>query len=401
MSRRQVKEVALREIRTRGRSRGYRAITAIMLVLAIAAPVVIAFIPAPSSSLPDVTIGIGPGVIDGFDERLAALADGIFDVATVDLGSDSTDDINEQLGSGRLDVAVRAPSTLIWDEAEDSTVSSLISAALQQAQALRRAEELDLDVVDLAQVFSPVDVEQEFVNASSNTEGVRTGVALFGLFLAFLLPQVFGQFTMMSVIEEKSTRVVEVLLSQIRPGTLLAGKILGLCALAVMQLFLIVAGLIASLLVTNVVEIPASVWQFVPMMTISILGGLAIYTTLFALLGSLISRQEDQAQVMFPVFAPLMVGYFVGQAAVFGNPEALFVKILTWFPLTAPMLLPVRVARGAIGPGETALSLGLLALGVYLLFKLAGRVYEFTLLRTGSRVGWGELIRLSRGDITD
>ena len=96
-----------------------------------------------------------------------------------------------------------------------------------------------------------------------------------------------------------------------------------------------------------------------------------------------------------------MVGYFVGQTAVFGNAESLLVKILTWFPLTAPMLLPVRVARGAIGPGEIAISLGLLALGVYLLFKLAGRVYEFTLLRTGTRVGWGELIRLSRGSIVD
>ena len=224
---------------------------------------------------------------------------------------------------------------------------------------------------------------------------------MFGLFLAFLLPQVFGQFTMMSVVEEKSTRVVEVLLSQIRPGTLLAGKILGLCALAVVQLLVIVAGLVASLLVTKVVDVPASVWQFVPMMTLSILGGLAIYTTLFALLGSLISRQEDQAQVMFPVFAPLMIGYFVGQTAVFGNAESLIARILTLFPLTAPMLLPVRVARDAIGPGEILLSLSLLVLCVFALFKLAGRVYEFTLLRTGSRVGWGELIRLSRGSVVD
>ena len=401
MNWRQVKEVALREIRTRGRSRGYRAITGLMLLLAIAAPIIISFIPSPTNDLRDITVGISADVIDGFEEQLAALAEGVFELTTLDLGDDDELAINEQLDSGRLDVALRAPATLVWDEAEDTTVSSLISAALQQAEALHRADELGIDAVNLAQVFALIEVEQEFVNGSDNTEGVRTGVALFGLFLAFILPQIFGQFTMMSVVEEKSTRVVEVLLSQIRPGTLLAGKIIGLCALAVVQLALIVAGLIAALLVTKVVDVPASVWQFVPMMAVSILGGLAIYTTLFALLGSLISRQEDQAQVMFPVFAPLMVGYFVGQTAVFGNAESLFVKILTWFPLTSPMLLPVRVARGAIGPGEIALSLGLLAIGVFVLFKLAGRIYEFTLLRTGSRVGWGELIRLSRGSVIE
>lgn len=401
MNKRQMKEVALREIRTRGRSRGYRAITALMLLLAIAAPIAIALVPSPNNDLSDVTVGISGQAPAGFEQQLAALADGVVDLKTVDLGDSNLDRVNDQLSEGRIDVAFRPPSTLIWDENEDSTVANLITTALQQVEALRRADELGLNAGDLARVFAPIELEQEFVNDSSNTEAVRTGVALFGLFLAFLLPQVFGQFTMMSVVEEKSTRIVEVLLSQIRPSTLLAGKILGLCTLAILQLTLIVAGLVASLLATRVVDVPASVWQFVPMMAISVLGGLAIYTTLFALLGSLISRQEDQAQVMFPVFAPLMVGYFVGQTAVFGNAESLFAKILTWFPLTAPMLLPVRVAMDAIGPGEIILSLSLLALGVYALFKLASRVYEFTLLRTGSRVGWLELIRLSRGSVIE
>ena len=133
----------------------------------------------------------------------------------------------------------------------------------------------------------------------------------------------------------------------------------------------------------------------------SILGGLAIYNTLFALLGSLISRQEDASQVMMPVFIPLMAGFFVGQTAITGNAESLLVRILTLFPLTAPMMLPLRVARDAIAPWEVGLSLALLAIGVWALVRLAGRVYEFTLLHTGSRVGWGQLMRLSRGATLD
>lgn len=401
MRRRQVKEIALREIRTRGRSRGYRAITAIMLLLAIAAPIIMSVIPTPSDDLRNVAIAIGPNTPNGLGQALETLAEGVFDLTIVDTSTDSPDQIEARLSDDEIDVAIEAPATLVWNETEDSSLTALVTAGLQRAEALRRADELNLDVGDLAAVFEPVETEQRFVQGSSNTESVRRGVAFFGLFLSFLLPQIFGQLTMLSVVEEKSTRVVEVLLSQIRPGTLLAGKILGLCALAILQLLLIVVGLIGSLMATNLVEVPSSVWVFVPMLAISVLGGLAIYTTLFALLGSLISRQEDAAQVMMPVFAPLMVGYFVGQAAAFGSADSWFAKVLTWFPLTSPMLLPVRVAKDAISPLEIAISLGLLALGVVLLFKLAGRVYEFTLLRTGSRVGWGELIRLSRGSITD
>ncbi len=401
MRRRQIKEVALREIRIRGRSRGYRFITGIMMVLALAAPIAMVFVPSPTNDLRDVTIGVTPGTPEAFDSQLLGLADGVLDVTVVKLASDDPDNITEQLANGQIDVVLRPPRTLVWDENSDSTTANLIAAALQQVESLRRADELGIDVGELAEVFTPVEVEDEFLNGSSNTEGVRTTVALFGLFLAFLMPQVFGQFTMMSVVEEKSTRVVEVLLSQIRPTTLLAGKIIGLCTLAVAQLAVIIAGLVASLRVTQVVDVPAAVWRFVPMMAVSILGGLVIYTTLFALLGSLISRQEDQAQVMFPVFAPLMAGYFFGQAAIFGNAESLFMRVLTWFPLTSPMLLPVRVAMGAIGPVEVAISLLFLALGSYGLFRLAGRIYEFTLLRTGSRVGWAEAARLSRGSIID
>ena len=82
-----------------------------------------------------------------------------------------------------------------------------------------------------------------------------------------------------------------------------------------------------------------------------------------------------------PVFIPLVAGFFVGQAAVIGNAETPLVKALTWFPLTAPMLLPVRVARDAIALWEIILALGLMALGVWLLVRIAGRVYEFTLAR--------------------
>jgi len=372
-----------------------------MLLMAIAAPVVVNLLPSSSNDLTNVSIGIATDAPAGLDEALTALAIDIYDLTIVDLRGDTRAEIDERLSESKIDVAVESPAILAWGQTEDSALTAFVTAGLQRAEALQRANDLGLDGDALSRVFGPVETEQRFVDGSSNTESVRQGVAFLGLFLAFLLPQIFGQLTMLSVVEEKSTRVVEVLLSQIRPGTLLAGKIIGLCALAIVQLLLIVLGLVGALLATDLVEIPSSVWAFVPMLVLSLLGGLTIYTTLFALLGSLISRQEDAAQVMMPVFVPLMAGYFVGQTAVFGNAETTLAKVLTWIPFTSPMLLPVRVAKGAISTVEVVVSLGLLALGSYLLFRLAARVYEFTLLRTGSRVGWGELVRLSHGSIVD
>lgn len=394
----QVFEVAKREFVTRARTRGFRAITALMVLIVVAAPIIMSLLPDNSDDLPEVALGIGADAPEGFADLLTTLAEGQFDLTIVDLVGDSPAESEDRLTGGEVDAIFEGPSTLVWDGDQDPALFSLVSAGVQQSSILDQADELGLSPAELGSLFRPAQVTNRSVDGDDDeTSGVRSAVAFLGLFSAFLLPQIYGQLTMLSVVEEKSTRVVEVLLSHIRPRTLLIGKILGLCALALIQLMLLILGLALALRFTNLVEIPSALWRFVPLLGLSLLGGLAIYTTLFALLGSLISRQEDAAQVMMPVFAPLMIGYIAGQTAVFGNADTLLLKILTWFPLTAPMILPVRVAREAIGPAEVALSLALLALAVFLLIRLAGRLYEFTLLRTGSRVGWREAIRLSRG----
>lgn len=397
MTRRQILEVAKREIVTRGRTRGFRAITAIMILIAIAAPIVLAVLPDPSDELQTITIGVGDGAPENFEATLKAFAEGQLIVETTNLSLTPTEAVDQMLSDGDIDVAFEPPNTLAWENGENLTIASLITAALQQDAMSNRAADLGLDSADLTTLFTPVDLTNRTIGDDDASEGLRSAAAFVGLFTAFVLPQIYGQLTLLSVVEEKSTRIVEVLLSHLRPQTLLLGKIIGLCALALVQLTLIVAAMVGSLLVVDQIDVPSSVWQFVPMFAISVFGGLAMYTTVFALLGSLISRQEDAAQVMMPVFVPLMVGYLVGQSGVWGTADSLILRILTWFPLTSPMILPVRVARDAIGPFELAISLGLLALGVFLLIKLAGKVYEFTLLRTGSRVGWRELIRLSAG----
>lgn len=329
-------------------------------------------------------------------DQISAYAFATIDITFEDLSGQSTERVDAAISNGDIDLTLEPGPTLVGDQETDFEIAGPLYAALQQLDVVVRGRALGLDPGQIADLLTPVELQERFVDEPDDAEGVINALALIGLIAAFILPQAFGQLTLLSVVEEKSTRVIEVLLSHLRPRTLLVGKVIGVGTLAVAQLLVIVAGLVGALLLTDAIEIPASVWRFVPIIVVSILGGLAVYNTFFALLGPLISRQEDASQVMLPVFAPLMAGYLVGQAAIFGNAASPVVRVLSIFPLTSPMLFPVRVVRDAIEPWEVALSISLLVPTTWLLIRVAGRVYEFTLLHTGSRVTWRQLLRLRR-----
>ena len=375
-------------------------ITGLLVAAAIIGPIVSAVWPDGGDDLRQVTVGL-VDVDETTQQQIGAFAEGNLDVTFHDYTGAPPAAVDQALSDGDIDVALEAGPTLAWDRETDFEVAGVLFAVLQQQEVFVRGRALGLDAGDIAQLLTPTQVEERFADELGESDEVATGVAFVGLMLALNIPILYGQMTMIGVIEEKATRVIEVLLGHVRPRTLLLGKVLGLAALGAAQLVVVVGGLTAALLLTNSIDIPASVWRFVPIILVSLLSALAIYNTLFALLGSLVSRQEDASQVLAPVFVPLMAGFLVANAALVGNAETALVKALTLFPLTAPMLLPVRVARDAIAPWEIVLSLGLLVLGVGLLIRIAGRVYEFTLLHTGSRVSWGQLLRLSRGAALD
>ena len=395
-----VKEVAAREVRTRARTKSFRVITGILVAAAIIGPIVSAVWPDGGNDLRQVTVGLAD-VDETTQQQIVAFAEGNLDVTFQDYTGVPPAAVDQALSDGDIDVALAAGPTLVWDRETDFEIAGVLFAVLQQQEVLVKGRALGLGTGDIAQLLTPTRVEERFADELGESDEVATGVAFLGLMLALNIPILFGQMTLMGVVEEKATRVIEVLLGHVRPRTLLLGKVLGLAALGAAQLVVVVGGLTAALLLTNTIDIPPSVWRFVPIMLVALLGALAIYNTLFALLGSLISRQEDASQVVVPVFLPLMAGFLVANGALVGNAETALVKALTLFPLTAPMLLPVRVARDAIAPWEIVLSLGLLALGVGVLIRIAGRVYEFTLLHTGSRVSWRQLLRLSRGAALD
>jgi ABC-2 type transport system permease protein len=147
--------------------------------------------------------------------------------------------------------------------------------------------------------------------------------------------------------------------------------------------------LVIGLLLVQDISIPGSVWATVPLSVITFLLGFAFYATGYAAVGSMVSRQEDATSAQLPVMFPLLAGYFIA-AASFSNPDNLAVTIGSFVPFTSPVLLPFRNATVDVPAWQVGLSLAILALSIVGTLRVAGWIYRYSLLRTGTRVTWTE-----------
>ncbi|MBC3841841.1 ABC transporter permease [Streptacidiphilus sp. 4-A2] len=203
-----------------------------------------------------------------------------------------------------------------------------------------------------------------------------------------------GQIVAQGVVEEKSSRVVELLLSAIRPWQLLFGKVLGTGLLGLLQMAVpAVLGVgvgiaTGSLNISLSDSLGAVAWALLWYVV-----GFAIYAMVFAALGATVSRQEDVQGLTFPAVAPLIAAWVIGISVVPSDPTSPLVTWLSMLPPFAPVLMPMRVAMGAAPMWQILLAL-VLALGfAYLLLRFAARIYRNSVLRSGSRVPLREALK--------
>jgi ABC-2 type transport system permease protein len=209
---------------------------------------------------------------------------------------------------------------------------------------------------------------------------------VYGLILLFILLSQYGTWILLGVVEEKSSRVVEVLLATLRPRQLLAGKVLGIGLVALLQatLILIVAlglgAVVGSDLVhggnpTNVLA--TVIWLFL---------GYAFYCWVYAAAGSLATRQEHVQTLAFPLQLPIVLGYITSLTAISSGHASTFVHVLAYLPPTAPFAMPVLVALGDASWWQFAAAVALSLLGTVGVARLAAAIYQRAILRTGQRV---------------
>ena len=220
-------------------------------------------------------------------------------------------------------------------------------------------------------------------------------VAYVGSLLLFTALAVYGQWVIAGVVEEKNNRVVELILSTVRPRHLMAGKVIGIGLLGLGQLTL-VAGLGSVLLAAGVFEAPAGLGASVALVIPWFALGFALYAVAYAAAGALASRQQDATAAGQPITYSIIAAYFVGYLALAADTNGLAANVLTVFPLTAPLVVPARSALVGVPLWEHVLAVLLVLATIYAIVRLAGRVYGHALLRSGHGLGIRAAWRLTR-----
>jgi ABC-2 type transport system permease protein len=280
-------------------------------------------------------------------------------------------------------LAGTAPELLV--EERDATMEAVVSGAVRSVAISDRLLEAGVDLQSLPQVaVTPLD--------DAADDGQRVVVAVIGVAVLYGLLILFAQFVAQGVVEEKSSRVVELLLATMRPWQLLAGKIIGLGVLGLGQIVVIGVVGVGAALAFGVVAVPGELITTVLTVVAWFVLGYAFYASVFAVAASLVSRQEDLGSVLTPTTILLVVGFIVAIQAA-GDPTSTLATVTSYVPGLSPLVMPVRQAAGEAAAWEVALAVVLMLVAIALIVRLGGRVYAGALLRTSGRTKIREALR--------
>jgi ABC-2 type transport system permease protein len=238
----------------------------------------------------------------------------------------------------------------------------------------------------LGQIQMPPVPEIRSLKPQSETDEVAFLLANAGVVLLFISIFSFGYWVLSGVVEEKQSRVVEVVLATVSPRDLLIGKVFGIGILGLVQLVIMVGSALGLAVATDRFELPPTTASAVAMILVWFVIGYALYATMFAVLGALASRMEEASNATTPVSILATGAYLIGLLVVPGDPDGTVGRIATFFPPSAPMVVPLRATFGAIEPLEAVLAVAVSVAAIWGLFVLGGRVYSGAVLRVGGRV---------------
>lgn len=289
------------------------------------------------------------------------------------------------LGSGDASVLLVDQQELVWKAEADEQLRTAVRSAVGVLERQQAIDEIGLTPEQALRLQQPPELRSTSLEPATTEQTARADLGRIGVVLLFMAIAFYCAFVLTGVVEEKSSRVVEVLLSRMRPSELLAGKIFGIGLVGLAQLAVVIgAGLVALSFSDN---------TLVPKTTPSTLGwivfwfilGYAFYSVLYATAGSLVSRQEETQSLQLPMTGLLFVAYILAFVAT-ESPDGAAALLGSLFPATAPMVMIVRIAHGGVPWWQIVLSVALTVAAVYGLVLAAGRIYAGGLLRFGGRV---------------
>jgi ABC-2 type transport system permease protein len=236
------------------------------------------------------------------------------------------------------------------------------------------------------------------VTELSPVNAARVEQIVIGLLVAgtlYVTMVIYGQLVAAGVIEEKSNRIVEILLATVRPWQLMLGKIIGIGLIALVQVVLVAGIALVVASATKLVSIPTLGVDVVISGIVWFVLGYLMYALLYAAVGSMVSRQEDVASVALPVTLMLVAGWILALTVAAPSPTLVGTTVLSFIPLFSPVIMPVRIAAGVAPFWQVAISVVLVIGTIALFTALAGRIYQNSVLRVGGRVKLSDALGLA------
>jgi ABC-2 type transport system permease protein len=306
-----------------------------------------------------------------------------------------------------------------------STLESVLDNKLENEKMIQLG--IDLDKLDKSRVDTEIRLSNfSGVKSSKLINGIKIGIGMGAGYLIMMFIIIYGAMVMRSVIEEKTSRIIEVIISSVKPFQLMLGKILGTAAAGLTQ-FTIWGILLVFLFIgssyffgvdlhsngvgpqpvgiENVEQLAQSDTQLVfdelmglPLISTFIffilyfLLGYLLYSSIYASIGAAVDNETDTQQFMLPILLPLMLGVYVGFATVINDPHGTVATVFSMIPFTSPIVMLMRIPFG-VPWWQILVSLLILVCSFLGTVWVAAKVYRVGILMYGKKVNYKELIK--------
>jgi len=313
---------------------------------------------------------------------------------------------------------------------EDSPSFSVIDRIESELETILtnenyRIEGIDINLINSSRIYINLFQESFDGEETSRIDGLVS--LMFGFFLGFLLYFfifAYGSMIMMSVMEEKTNRIIEIIISSVKPFNLMTGKIIGVSLAGLTQVFIWMVMFFAfSFIFSTIFGIDGSydsgeimlssnneagVSSFVlemisafmnlPLTNIFIafifyfIGGYLLYAAIFAAIGAAIDNQADAQQFMIPITLIVIIALYVGILTIPEDPNGIVAQIFSYIPFTSPIVMLMRIPNG-VPLYEQIISLTILFSSVVFMIWIGAKIYRIGILMYGKKVTYGEIIK--------
>ncbi len=300
----------------------------------------------------------------------------------------------DALKAGDVD-AYLSGDQLTYKTDDNTSLTLAVNRALYAVQLPDLLNRLGISQQEATQLLNPQLAQVHLQKPAPSDRSDRIVVASIATIGLYMMLVLYGNWILMGVVEEKTSRVVEVLLGLLRPSDLLAGKTLGILASALIQLGFGLAGAVIGLVYVGSSVLPSATPGVAGASIAYLLPGVVLYSFMFAAVGATVSRQSEASSASLPITFSLLVPYLLGLTVIPSAPDGTLAQVLSIFPLTSALIMPTRIALGSPSVFEIAASYVLLWPTIFAVAWLGGKIYASAILmnRTLKPAQWLTLLR--------